>query len=668
MSEVLINVHSNSFVLTGDTEIIFRKRRAKSNFQSIGAIFREDGSIALPFSTSEGSVDLPEREERFQQIEHLLEKFSVDGKQSESTENLLERINAENRNFAEFSIKAKNIRNNLHEGSDFQMFTESVSERLTARSLYPLQLLSAYHLAFAQNACNFSVPGAGKTSIVYGAYSHLKGLDPSDPKYVDRLLIVGPIASFAPWRDEYEECFSREPVTKRLDGVNANDRMLHFLSEKYTELTLISYQGLASTADDVIPFLKRYNVMVVLDEAHRIKNIDGGQWAQAALSIAKLAKARVVLTGTPAPNGYEDLINMFTFIWPNRRIITAPPNYLRELSQQMTPSARQSIDKLVEEISPFFIRIKKGDLGLPIPVNNDPVRVPMSPVQKEIYDYIADRYINHLQSTTGADGIAARIRKARWIRLLQCATNPNLLTKPLDDYFAEEGITSELNIDDSEVMRSIMSYRESGEVPGKFLAVADHIERTITAEGPSGKTIVWSIFIQTMHDFQEYLKSRGITAELIYGAVPTESDDSASNVRSREQIIRDFHDLACEFKVIIANPFAVGESISLHKACHNAIYLEKNFNAAMFMQSKDRIHRVGLGNNDVINYHYFLSENSIDEVVHGRVLEKEARMIDIIEHEEIPLLSMNSGDNDEDEGDIKAIIRHYYARRDSTDG
>ncbi len=38
---------------------------------------------------------------------------------------------------------------------------------MQARRLYTLQMLSAYHMAFAQNACNFSVPGAGKTSIVY---------------------------------------------------------------------------------------------------------------------------------------------------------------------------------------------------------------------------------------------------------------------------------------------------------------------------------------------------------------------------------------------------------------------------------------------------------------------------------------------------------------------
>ncbi|MBQ9447649.1 MAG: hypothetical protein IJU61_13685, partial [Victivallales bacterium] len=82
----------------------------------------------------------------------------------------------EEKRFAEFSTKALHIRNNECDLAEFKSFTESVSTNLTFRSLYPLQLLSAYHMAFSQNACNFSVPGAGKTSIVYGAYAYLHNL------------------------------------------------------------------------------------------------------------------------------------------------------------------------------------------------------------------------------------------------------------------------------------------------------------------------------------------------------------------------------------------------------------------------------------------------------------------------------------------------------------
>ena len=215
MSHILIDVVGNSFVLTGDTSCISNKRRARSNFMAIGAEFHNTSQIIIHFSSKDGPANLPNREERFQQIDRLLKKFSIAGTQSPSTEKLLDRINTENKNFSQFSIKAKKIRNNIHTGDDFYEFTESVRSELTSRTLYPLQLLSAYHLAFAQNGCNFSVPGAGKTSVVYGAYSYLKRLEKADPKHVDRLLVVGPIASFAPWERRVSGVFWQRSKSKK---------------------------------------------------------------------------------------------------------------------------------------------------------------------------------------------------------------------------------------------------------------------------------------------------------------------------------------------------------------------------------------------------------------------------------------------------------------------
>ena len=189
------------------------------------------------------------------------------------------------------------------------------------------------------------------------------------------------------------------------------------------------------------------------------------------------------------------------------------------------------------------------------------------------------------------------------------------------------------------------------------------IKRIITNNGADGKVIIWAIFIGNMFDLQAYLLSQGISSELLYGGIPNENQETPEEIRTREKIINEFHNEKCPYKVIIANPFAVGESISLHKACHNAIYLEKNFNAAMYMQSKDRVHRYGLKDNEIINYYYLLSKNSIDKDIHDRVLKKEERMLEIIENEEIPLLSMNMDSSNEDEDDIKAIIKSYHDRK-----
>lgn len=153
----------------------------------------------------------------------------------------------------------------------------------------------------------------------------------------------------------------------------------------------------------------------------------------------------------------------------------------------------------------------------------------------------------------------------------------------------------------------------------------------------------------------------GISCQELYGETPVERDGiDEDSVLTREKIVRLFQEPDCPFKVIIANPFAVAESISLHKSCHNAIYVERSFNAAHFVQSKDRIHRYGLKAGTITNYYYVLSRDTIDETIDTRLTEKEQRMTEIMESMPIPLFS-NIYDDLGDE-DIKALIKDYVRR------
>ena len=175
--------------------------------------------------------------------------------------------------------------------------------------------------------------------------------------------------------------------------------------------------------------------------------------------------------------------------------------------------------------------------------------------------------------------------------------------------------------------------------------------------------IVWACYIKNIELLRNYLESQGIETRTLYGATPVAGDsiteeDEAYNL-TREAIVKEFHNPNSTFKVIIANPFAVAESISLHKACHNAIYMERSFNAAHFLQSKDRIHRYGLPQGAVTNYYYLLSEDSVDLTIHQRLEDKERRLLEIIESMPIPLFDNMTDGGDED---VKAVLRDYARR------
>ncbi|HET9850068.1 MAG TPA: DEAD/DEAH box helicase [Candidatus Saccharimonadales bacterium] len=647
MSSVLLDIDTASkrFVLTGNIKPITEDRRLSFSFRRMGAEFQGQ-SIYIPYENDRRDFVLFE-------LQTILEKYDLADTPTDNIKQILQDYYRERDNFSDFANRAKLIRNDEFKNhkdlvEEFRYFTEVIDKELV-RTLYPLQLLSAYHLAFSQHACNFAVPGAGKTTIVYGAYSYLKNLQ-DENKHVDKILVIGPKSSFAPWENEYEECFGRKPSSIRIDPtLSYREREVHFYSSDPAELTLLHYDSASRLERQIADFLEKNKVMVVVDEAHRIKAKDG-TWSSSILGLSKKATARVILTGTPIPNGYQDLYNLVKFIWPQKykEILGFHYGNLKEMSDAGNPDAPR-VQKLTDNVSPFFIRIKKEDLHLPPAIDNPAINVEMGPKQKEIYDFIESKYVASFINDQNA-GLKDVFNKAKLIRLRQAATNPSLLDKPLEDYYHELGIVDDLGIDDSELMRQIQNYSKD-ETPAKFKSILELLQNLLSNK--SEKVVIWSIFIRNSKDLQKYLKAHGFKSELLIGEV-----DQAD----RELVIKKFNNPDnSDFKVVIANPLAVGESISIHKGCHNAVYLERDYNAASLIQSKDRIHRVGLEPSVVTNYYYIVARDTVDETIHSKLEDKVTRMSKFI-NKEIPLF-VNNLDYEEDETDlIKALLKDYVRR------
>jgi SNF2 family DNA or RNA helicase len=644
---------NNSFLLTGDISSLLQNSRLLFSLKRLG-YSQTDGGLSIPF---EGHSKI----KILQELQILMEKFSIGHSLSKETRDEVSNFDREQHTFKEFSEKARDIRNNCFESQpelveDFYRFQQVLRDKIV-RPLYPLQLLSSFHMAFSQNACNFAVPGAGKTSIVYGAYAYLKSLPQDNLKHIDKLLVIGPLSSFAPWENEYEACFGSKIVSQRLSGDDTIQRIhkeQHLFSSNPAELTLIHHGGIDNLRNEIVSFLKRNKTMVVVDEAHRIKNPDG-VWGKSVVEISKEAAARVILTGTPAPNGYEDLFNLFQFLYPYRykEILQFHYDNLAEMTKTDSPDSNR-VKEFTRNISPYFIRIKKSDLKLP-GVNEFDIEVEMDQCQREIYDFIEAKYVSSFESNSAATAKDV-LNKAKLIRLRQAATNPALLLKPMAETLYEEdyglriaaGKMPEEFQSDSEILSKIYNY-ENSETPKKFRRVEELLQERILKK--SGKAIIWTIFIQNAKQLQRYLVKRGLEVQLLIGEI---------NQPEREDIIERFNDVRNnDFQIIIANPFAVSESISLHKGCHNAIYLERDYNCSNFVQSKDRIHRYGLAADQQTNYYYILSKDSIDNVIHKKLKEKVERMERIID-EEIPLFARL---NDSDETDLVRSLINDYAKR-----
>jgi superfamily II DNA or RNA helicase len=622
MKKLIIAYNGEDIEITGDLELLKRKKRCLHWLKySFNSQFSETKIIVSSdeFNTSKGLYNFQTS------ITKKLDKAYLDF--STSFENLIQVEITSQSEFEEFSQNARNIWENSYDVDDFDTFCKVIKDKLPKRKLYNLQTLSSYHMAFSKNACNFSVPGAGKTSIVYSAYAYLK----SNENLVNKLLIIGPPSSFNPWEEEFFECFGRKPKSFRISSeisIELKKDTLKGITTKDHELYLITYNSVPNLTEELLTFLKAKsnNVMLVCDEAHKFKNISG-IWASNILKLAPYAKSRIVLTGTPAPNGYEDLHNIFKFIYPDKNVVGFRADYLKRLSQSPVQS---DIDNLIENIKPYFVRIKKSDLNLPDFTDHPIISNQLDDLELRVYNQLENRLVNN----DGLSGNASSIH----FRMIQACNNLNLLNNAIGGNYEDCELG---NYDENIPLQEILGLTLTNQLKSldeSYIPSKHKIVRNIVSDlsNKKEKVIIWGVFIDSIKRLHAFLQASGFKGAFVIGETKKGKKGIENDEWTRENIINSFK--TSDLDYIISNPVVLGESISLHKVCHNAIYFEQWYAAAPYVQSRDRIHRVWLDDNlqqinYETNYYHILTSKRTDTDIHHRVQAKFNRMMEIIEHE-----------------------------------
>ena len=481
---------------------------------------------------------------------------------------------------------------------DFQVFREKLLK--LKRKLLEHQIKSCYHLFKAKNAANFSVPGSGKSSVVIAYYEYLR-LE----KKIDAIFIIGPKSCFYSWENEFIETLGRNPNVKFLDEKSKKRKNI-YLQKLKTELLTCHFSTAVNDFEEIIDFLKSNNILLVIDEAHNIKKING-TWSNAILKFSKYAQFKIILTGTPMPNDFKDFYNYFDFLFPDKEILSN-----REKAQIEIFSEQKETDQasnfLNMKIMPYYTRVTKKDLGLLMPKFNKPKIIKMNNIEKIIYNAILtkmkcfddERYINNLDFIN-------KIRRARIIRLRQTCSYVRNLKNTLLDYDIDDKY-DELR-DDKDIQR-LIAYYDQKEEPEKLNVLLNMVS---TLSSKKNKVIVWSGHLMSIELILNKLLQHGLNIAKITGK---------TDLHERELIKKEFNDPESKLDVIVANPAACSESISLHKDCKNAIYYDLNYNSAEFLQSLDRIHRVGGSENIIVEYDFLQYENTIDTKIFKRVFEK----------------------------------------------
>lgn len=492
--------------------------------------------------------------------------------------------------------------------NDFCNFTETLNRKLKDH-----QKKSAYHLYKSKNAANLSVPGSGKTSVVLTYYEKLK-----NEKKVDALFIIGPKSCFNSWEDEFQDTLGRHSNLTILGPV-LEKRMAIYHSLLRSELYVCHFQIVSSDIERLKKLFTHYKFLLVIDEAHYIKKIDG-KWSKAALELSDYSKHKVILTGTPMPNAFKDYFNYLDFLYGKNEIISKKEKSQIELYMS-EGKKEEAIILLKEKISPFYKRVTKKNLNLS-KQNFKVILIKMNPIENQIYQAILTR-IRFFEKNNFIKNIELiqNIHKARTIRLMQACSYVKALLKAIPEEYdivsEEENLVADIDL------QKLISTYDTYEKPAKLIKLKSLVKDLVSSKK---KVLIWSTHLASIDLIFNEIRSENINIKQITGNI---EDDE------RKIITRDFNNPNSTLQVIIATPQSSSESISLHKDCQNAIYYDLNFNAAQFLQSLDRIHRVGGSEEKEVNYYFLHYENSIDTKIYKRVFEKADLQMQVIEDDNL---------------------------------
>ena len=426
------------------------------------------------------------------------------------------------------------------------------------------------------SSANFSVPGAGKTTDALAFYAFQRDSN-------TKLVVIAPKNAFDSWDRELDICFDRKHdsffrlvtpskyVKDVLKGTNKN--------------LLINYEKVRNIREELDEYISRNdhsNIIMILDESHRIKHGTSGKTGRAILALNHHPKNKVILSGTPCPNKTIDLVSQFQFLFPNK-IFTET--------------------NMKEDIDPHYCRTSKKDLNLPTPKRFE-IPIDMNEAQIELYNLAYYQIGLEKKNFSLNDKLKVLEMRRKIMWLIQILSNPKLLLK----------------------------HEQMGNIPKGLLDGAESpkidfaCKKAIELASQNKKSLIWTNFTQNIDTIQNKLIDLNPT--FIDGRVKVAENEEQkkSDSMTREYRINKFLNSDDCF-IMIANPAAASESISLHMKCKHAIYVDKTYNAGQYLQSRDRIHRLGLKKTDIVEFIEPYHAGTFDEKIKDALNEK----IDIME-------------------------------------
>ena len=401
----------------------------------------------------------------------------------------------------------------------------------------------------------FAETGTGKTLISLEIASHFK-----------KTLVLCPLSVIeTAWMDDCKKFYPQMKIINCWS--NTSDGRFDLLDEE-ADVYVMNYESYKIVRNKIMK--SNFDCMIV-DESSCMKNMKS-QITSMILGMINVIPHRFVLSGTPAPNRFDEFFPQMKFVNPD---IFGNNKYgfLQTYSHQSMKDPHvwyqtdEDKEKFNARLTEQAVFLKKEDcVDLPEKVFQVR-RFEMASEQRQHYNELLNDIKSHINEWSKFE-FTAKLMKLREI------TSGFVYTKD------SNVITMDSN---------------------KPKALAEILE-----EIGNKQVIIWC-------QFQHEIKS---LAEQFGGVALT---SSSSKTKERYEIIRDFRDGKIQY--LFTHPSLMGKGLTFVNCTYN-VYYSLSFSYEEFKQSQDRIHRIGQTNK--CTYIIMQAKDTIDEKIYFCLQRKES--------------------------------------------
>ncbi|KAA1102342.1 hypothetical protein PGT21_019144 [Puccinia graminis f. sp. tritici] len=328
---------------------------------------------------------------------------------------------------------------------------------------------------------------------------------------------------------------------------------------------------------------------IVIDEAHRIKNVDS-----MLSQIVRLfqSRSRLLITGTPLQNNLQELWALLNFLLPD--VFSSSEDFdawferKRNGAEDSSSDAENSVVKQLHKVlRPFLLRRVKSDVEKSLlPKKEINVYVGMTEMQRKWYKMILEKDIDAVNGVTGKKEGKTRLMNVV-MQLRKCCNHP---------YLFDGAESPPFTTDEHLVYNS-----------GKMI-ILDKLLKAMKAKG--SRVLIFSQMSRVLDILEDYCFFRQYEYCRIDGQTAHEDRIGAIDEYNKEG--------SSKF-VFLLTTRAGGLGINLTTA-DIVVLFDSDWNPQADLQAMDRAHRIG--QKKQVYVFRFVTENAVEEKVLERAAQK----------------------------------------------